>query len=418
MFKLIGDTIRGLLSGLIVDNFGGPDWAVDLIMLIIGVSVLVVFAMLTMMLLTWLERKIIGRIQDRLGPNRTGPLGLLQPVADMVKLFTKEFIIPTSADKIVYYLAPVIFVIPSFMVLAVMPFDKDAILADLNIGFLYIVALGSTSTIALLMAGWSSNNKYALLGGMRAVAQFVSYELPQVLSVVGVLLLVGSLKMGNIVAAQNVVWFVLLQPVAFLIFVIASISEINRTPFDLPEAESEIIAGYHTEYGAIGFALYSLAEFINMFSASAFAATIFFGGWQGLPFITASLEGAFGTGIVPGWVWFLIKTYAMVFVMIWLRGTLPRLRVDQLMNFAWKLLVPLALANLLLAGIGETIVQALKLSGMVGDAVGIVVFLLLNGFLVLLFRALYKQPKVEKRSVRLISRVQPVVPPATTGAGG
>ncbi|TMC55941.1 MAG: NADH-quinone oxidoreductase subunit H, partial [Chloroflexi bacterium] len=254
-FRVIGDALRGLLGG-----FGLPDWAVQLIMIVVGVSVVVIFAMLTMMFLTWLERKIIGRIQDRLGPNRTGPLGLLQPVADMVKLFTKEFIIPRNADKVIYYLAPVIFVIPAFLVFAVIPFSSDAIISDLNIGWLYIVAIGSTSTIALLMAGWSSNNKYALLGGMRAVAQFVSYEIPQVLSVVGILLLVGSLRMGDIVRAQGTIWFVLLQPVAFIMFLLATISEINRTPFDLPEAESEIIAGYHTEYGAIGFALYSLAE--------------------------------------------------------------------------------------------------------------------------------------------------------------
>src|SRR5438045_5557902 len=232
-FGDIGQAIRGLLGG-----FGLPDWAAQLIMFVMGVSVVVIFAMLTMMLLTWLEGKVIGRIQERLGPNRVRPLGLLQPVADIVKLFTKEFIIPRNADKVVYYMAPVIFVIPAFLVFAVMPFDRNAIIADLNIGWLYIVAIGSTSTIALLMAGWSSNNKYALLGGMRAVAQFVSYEIPQVLSLVGILLLGGSLGMGDIVRAQESVWFILLQPIGFMIFLIASISEINRTPFDLAEAES------------------------------------------------------------------------------------------------------------------------------------------------------------------------------------
>ena len=405
MISAIGNFIRDILTNLLINSYGAPDWVVDLIMYVLAVSVVVVFAMLTMMLLTWLERKIIGRIQDRIGPNRTGPLGLLQPVADMIKLFTKEFIVPTKADKIVYYLAPVIFVIPSFLVFSVMPFDKDAILSDLNIGFLFIVALSSTSTIAMLMAGWSSNNKYALLGGMRGVAQFVSYEIPQVLSVVGVLILVGSLKMGDIVRAQQGVWFLFLQPIAFLIFLISSISEINRTPFDLAEAESEIIAGYHTEYGAIGFALYSLAEFINMFSVSAFAATIFFGGWQ-------------GPSILPGWVWFLAKTYVVVFVMIWLRGTLPRLRVDQLMNFAWKLLVPLALVNLLLSGIGQTILTLanLNLNNLAGQAAAVVLFLVLNGIVALVFRALYKPPKVEKRSVLMVARKRPA-PAAPTAAG-
>jgi len=414
MSSAIGNFIRDGLTNLLVNGYGAPDWAVDLIMYVLAVSVVVVFAMLTMMLLTWLERKIIGRIQDRIGPNRTGPLGLLQPVADMIKLFTKEFIVPTKADKIVYYLAPVIFVIPSFLVFSVMPFDKDAILSDLNIGFLFIVALSSTSTIAMLMAGWSSNNKYALLGGMRAVAQFVSYEIPQVLSVVGVLILVGSLKMGVIVRAQEGVWFLFLQPIAFLIFLISSISEINRTPFDLAEAESEIIAGYHTEYGAIGFALYSLAEFINMFAVSAFAATIFFGGWQGLPIISQLI----GTSILPGWVWFLAKTYVMVFVMIWLRGTLPRLRVDQLMNFAWKVLVPLALVNLLLSGVGQTILTLanLSLNNLTGQIAAIVLFLALNGIVALVFGALYKPPKVEKRSVVMVARQRPG-PAAPTASG-
>jgi NADH-quinone oxidoreductase subunit H len=411
MSSAIGNFIRDLLTGILVNTYGAPDWVIDLIMFVLAVSVVVIFAMITMMLLTWLERKIIGRIQDRIGPNRTGPLGLLQPVADMIKLFTKEFIIPTKADKIVYYLAPVIFVIPAFLVFSVMPFDKDAILSDLNIGFLFIVALSSTSTIAMLMAGWASNNKYALLGGMRGVAQFVSYEIPQVLSVVGVLILVGSLKMGDIVKAQEGVWFLFLQPIAFLIFVISSISEINRTPFDLAEAESEIIAGYHTEYGGIGFALYSLAEFINMFAISAFAATIFFGGWQGLPIISQLI----GTSILPGWVWFLAKTYVVVFVMIWLRGTLPRLRVDQLMNFAWKLLVPLALVNLLLTGIGQTIltVANLSLTNLSGELVSIVLFLALNGLVALVFAALYKSPKMERRSVVMVSRQRPAQPAPT-----
>jgi NADH-quinone oxidoreductase subunit H len=403
MFTFIGGVIRDFLSGIIVASLGAPGWIVDLIMHVIGVSVVVIFAMLTMMFLTWLERKIIGRIQDRIGPNRTGPLGLLQPVADMIKLFTKEMIIPAKADKVIYYLAPIIFVIPAFMVLTVLPFDKDAILSDLNIGFLFIVAFSSTATIAMLMAGWSSNNKYALLGGMRAVAQFVSYEIPQVLSVVGVLLLVGSLKMGDIVRAQDSAWFILLQPVAFMIFLIASISEINRTPFDLAEAESEIIAGYHTEYGAIGFALYSLAEFINMFSISAFAATIFFGGWQG--------------PLLPGWMWFLAKSYVMVIVMIWLRGTLPRLRIDQLMNLAWKLLVPLSLANLLLTGVGQTILLALNLSGFVGTLVSVGLFLVLNGILLLVLRALYQPPKIVKREVVLVQRSSPPQPAATPSGG-
>ncbi|MBI5878230.1 MAG: NADH-quinone oxidoreductase subunit NuoH [Chloroflexi bacterium] len=395
-------------------------------MILLGVTFVVVFAMVTMMFLTWLERKVIGRIQDRIGPNRAGPFGLLQPVADMLKLFTKEMIVPDRADKIVYYLGPAIVVVPAFLIFSVLPFDQSAIIADLNIGFLFIAAIGSTSTIGLLMAGWASNNKYALLGGMRAVAQFVSYEIPQVLSVVGVLLLAGSLQMGKIVDSQAYVWNVFLQPVAFVIFLIASISEINRTPFDLPEAESEIIAGYHTEYGAIGFAYYQLAEFINMFAVSAIGATLFLGGWQE-PF---GISWLLGFRLVPGIVWFIGKTYLLVFVMIWLRGTLPRLRVDQLMNFAWKVLVPLALVNLVLAGVGISlsdyiftlIYGAAPKAGytsanyFAGWWTAVPVFVVLNVMMYFTFRALYRRPKVQRRTVTMVSRPAPSQPVAGGGS--
>jgi len=373
-----------------------------------------------------MERKVIGRIQDRIGPNRAGPFGLLVPVADMIKLFTKEMIVPDKADIVVYYLGPVIVTIPAFLVFSVLPFDQSAIIADLNIGFLFIAAIGSTSTIGLLMAGWASNNKYALLGGMRAVAQFVSYEIPQALSVVGVLLIAGSLQMGKIVDSQSYIWNVFLQPVAFVIFVIASISEINRTPFDLPEAESEIIAGYHTEYGAIGFAFYQLAEFINMFAVSAIGATLFLGGWQE-PF---GISWLFGFRILPGIVWFMLKSYALVFVMIWLRGTLPRLRVDQLMNFAWKVLVPLALINLVLAGVGLSLSDyifklvfgiapqagANSANYAVGWGTAVPVFLVLNVVMYFAFRALYRRPKVAKREIVMVKRPAASQPAAGGGS--
>jgi NADH-quinone oxidoreductase subunit H len=419
-FAVFGAWLKPWLIYLLVDSLGAPAWVAELIMYVIGVSVVVIFATLTMMFLTWLERKVIARIQDRVGPNRVGKLGLLQPVADMVKLFTKELIVPTNADRVVYFLAPAIFVMPAFMVMAVLPFAKDGQLADLNIGFLYIAAIGSTSTIGLLMAGWSSNNKYSLLGGMRAVAQFVSYEIPQVLSVVGVLMLAGTLKLGAIVEQQYAIPYFILQPVAALIFLIASISEVNRTPFDLPEAESEIIAGYQTEYGAIGFALYSLAEFINMFVVAAFAATLFLGGWNWPSW------PAWGP-IVPGWLGFILKSYLLVFVLMWLRGTLPRLRVDQLMEFAWKALVPLTLANLLLTGVGLSIVdfftQWFEVWAKGGtllipvawavEITKVIVFLYLNGLLASGFLTFFKLPKLEKRAVVLVSRAKAAVPTAS-----
>lgn len=336
LFLNIGQGIRNLLSGFL------PAWGVELVMMIVAASVLTLIAVLTMMFLTWMERKVVGRIQDRLGPNRVGPFGLMQPMADMVKMFIKEDITPRDASRWVYNLGPILAVPPAILVLAVIPFGRGLSGADLSIGWLYLAAVASTSVIAIFMAGWGSRNKYALLGAMRAAAQIVSYEIPQVLSVVGVLLLAGSLSMQKIVEAQNV-WFIFLQPVGFILFLIASVAELERSPFDLPEAESEIIAGYHTEYSGLKFGMFMLAEYISVFGVSAIAATMFLGGWRG--------------PILPGWLWFMIKTYVVIFVIMWLRGTLPRIRVDQLMNLAWKLLVPLALANLLVAGLIAAVIN-------------------------------------------------------------
>lgn len=336
LFLNIGAAIRQFLGGFL------PGWAVEFVMMIVAASVLTLLGVVTMMYLTWLERKVVGRIQDRLGPNRVGRFGLMQPMADMVKMFIKEDITPRAAHRWVYNLAPIVVVPPALLVLAVVPWGRGLSGRDLNIGWLYIAAVASTSVLGIFMAGWGSRNKYALLGAMRAAAQIVSYEIPQVLSVVGVLLLAGSLSMQKIVEAQNV-WFIVLQPVAFLIFIVASIAEINRTPFDIPEAESEIIAGYHIEYSGLKFGMFFLAEYISTFAVSAIAVALFLGGWQG--------------PILPGWLWFAGKTFLLVFVIMWIRGTLPRLRVDQLMNFAWKFLVPLALANLLLAGLIAAILK-------------------------------------------------------------
>ncbi|MFQ6058128.1 MAG: NADH-quinone oxidoreductase subunit NuoH, partial [Anaerolineae bacterium] len=320
-----------------------PGWAVDLIIMVLVAITLLVGALLVLLGYTYFERKVVGRMQDRIGPNRVGPLGLLQPIADVIKILIKEDITPRVAHRWVHTLAPILIVPPVFLVLAVIPFGRGMVGTDLNIGFLYVIAVSSTATIAIFMAGWGSRNKYALLGAMRAVAQIVSYEIPQVLSVVGVLILAGSLSMVSIVEAQRTLWFVLLQPIGFLIFLIASVAEINRTPFDLPEAESEIVAGYHIEYSGLKFAMFYLAEYLGPLVISAIAVTLFLGGWQG--------------PLLPPYVWFFLKSLLIVFVIVWLRSTLPRLRVDQLMNFAWKFLVPLALANLLMAGLVDSLTR-------------------------------------------------------------
>ncbi len=328
-----------------------PQWAVALIMMVATVLVLVFFGLGSIIWINVFERKLVGRLQDRYGPNRFGPWGLLQCVADMIKLLTKEDITPSRADRLIYNLAPMVPIIPTFLILAVLPFGRGMVAADLNVGFLYIVAVGSIGTVAMFMAGWSSRNKYSLLGGMRTVAQMISYEIPMVLSVVGVLLLVGSLSMVSIVEVQGR-WrlpFIVLQPLAFVLYFVSAVAEVNRAPFDLPEGESEIVAGYQTEYSGIKFSMFLLAEYINAFSICAIATTLFLGGWQG--------------PLLPSWAWFFIKAYFLYFVLIWLRGTLPRLRVDQLMNFAWKTLVPLALVNLLLTALVAKLVPAYSLVG-------------------------------------------------------
>ena len=330
-----------------------PDWGVTFVMMLATVLVLIFFGLGSIIWINVYERKLIGRIQDRYGPNRFGPWGLLQCVADMVKLLTKEDITPARADRLIFNLAVIVPIVPTFLILAVIPFGRGMVAADLNIGFLYIVAVGSLGTIGIFMAGWASRNKYSVLAGLRTVAQMISYEIPMVLSAVGVLLLVGSLSMVSIVDAQGA-WglpFVVLQPLAFVLYFIAAVAEVNRSPFDLPEGESEIVAGYHIEYSGIKFSMFLLAEYVNAFSICAIATTLFLGGWRG--------------PILPSWAWFLIKSYFLYFVLIWLRGTLPRLRVDQLMNFAWKTLVPLALANLMVTALVAKLVPQNSLMGAV-----------------------------------------------------
>jgi len=314
---------------------------VDLISLVASAVILFGVLALVALFLVWWERKLSADFQQRIGPMRTGWHGWIQTIADAIKLIQKEDITPTKVDRPVFFWAPIICFVAAFAVYVTVPFGKGLIVSDLNIGILYIVAITTFTIISLLMAGWGSNNKYALLGGMRSAAQVVSYEVPMVVAILSIVLFAGSLSMVDIVESQALIyqWYIFrlpFGPIAFVIYIIAATAETNRTPFDLPEAEQELVAGFNVEYSGMKFAMFFLAEFINMFTVSAIGATLFLGGWQG-PWL-------------PSWAWFLIKTFGLVFVFMWFRWTYPRLRVDQLMEFSWKFLLPLAFANLILAG--------------------------------------------------------------------
>lgn len=293
------------------------------------------------------ERKVMGYMQLRHGPNQLGgKWGLLQTIADVMKLLLKEDTIPKLADRPLFILAPIIAFAPSFMVLAVIPFTDKFQFADIGVGLLYYIAVSGLTTLAIVMGGWASNNKYALLGAMRAAAQMISYEIPLVMSVVGVILLTGSMNLNDIVAAQENGWYILLQPIGFIIFFIAAVAELNRIPFDLPESESELVSGYHVEYSGFRFAFFMLTEYTYMFGMSALVTVLFLGGWLPLPFLD----------FIPGAVWFALKFSLILFVLLWLRVTFPRVRPDQLMEFGWKVLLPVALANIFITAIVKELV--------------------------------------------------------------
>jgi len=320
------------------------------IMLISSIKVIVVvLAVLTgCAYSTWLERKLVGRFQHRIGPNVAGPFGLLQPIADAIKLVFKEDIVPNNVERITYALAPIVMFIPSLLSFAVVPFGDtvtmfgyqiDMVISDLDIGVLFVFAVTSLGVYGIVLAGWSSGSKYSLLGGIRSSAQMISYEVAYGLSIIGVLVMAGTLSMKELVAQQSSFfdWFIFKQPVGFVLYVICAIAETNRAPFDLPEAESELVAGYHTEYSSMRFAMFFIGEYANMLAVSCVATTIFLGGWQG--------------PLLPPVVWFGIKVAMFMSFYIWLRATLPRLRYDQLMNLGWKVLFPLALLNVMVTAL-------------------------------------------------------------------
>ena len=370
--------------------FAPEPWQPLLSALISVAAIILTFAVL-FAITTILERKGLGRIQNRYGPNRVGPYGLLQPLADGLKALTKEDLVPLVADQVIHFLAPLVLVVPVFLTLAVVPIGRNMAAVDMDAGVLFFFAVGAATELSVFMAGWSSQNKYSLLGAMRAVAQMISYEVPLILSAVGVIMIAGSLSTVDIVAAQAGYsggwprWFVLTPWgfAGFVLFLIAATAESNRSPFDLPEGESEIIAGYYTEYSGFKFALFFLGEYIGLFAASGLAITLFLGGWHAP---LAFLEW------IPSYVWFFAKLLGLIALFIWVRGTLPRLRMDQLMNFAWKFMLPMALITMLVTGLWRFMPP--------GVTRWTVCALLLGGAYCILGWALHSQQGFAKRTYR------------------
>jgi NADH-quinone oxidoreductase subunit H len=344
LFTSIALFLRNLLGP---GGLGLAEWFVDLIMALLRAALIGTFALLIFMFLTWLERKVVARMQDRLGPTYAGPIGLLQPIADGIKTLTKEIIVPAGTDRWIYAMAPILAASAAMCIYAVIPMGPDTgygalVGTSLNVGALYILAVGAISVVAVLMAGWGSNNKFALLGAFRAVAQLISYEVPQVLGIIVLVMLAGTMDLVQIVNAQHVP-FLLPLFVTALVFLISGVAESGRSPFDLLEAESEIVAGYHVEYSAMMFAMFQLGEYVHAFAISAIFTTVFLNGWYG--------------PILPPFIWFLIKSMGVFFVMMWFRGTLPRFRIDQMMAFNWKFLVPLSLVNIVVIAIADKVLR-------------------------------------------------------------
>jgi NADH-quinone oxidoreductase subunit H len=351
------------LSDLLV-SAGWPAWSVSLVIDLIVIVVLVVMGIVSVLVFTPMERKVIARMQDRPGPNRVGPFGLLQAFADAIKMLTKEDITPHRADRVLHMAAPILIVIPVLLVYAVLPFGPKVIGHDLSVGVLYVVALGSITTLAVLMAGWGSNNKYALISAFRVVAVLLSYEIPVVVSMLAVVTLTGSMSTETIVHSQTVP-YVLVMPIAAFTFLISSMAEMGRSPVDMLEAESELVAGYHVEYSGMKFAMFFIAEYVNLFGTSVLIATLFLGGYKF--FGLERLAPVLSPFIV------FAKATALIFMMLWFRGTFPRFRIDHLLSFSWKFLVPLSLVNLIVVAAIVQLTGNVWLQALVGLVANLVI---------------------------------------------
>lgn len=404
-FRDLGNPIARLIEALEDAGLSGG-WIYAITGLLGAIGILSFIGVVAVVNI-WIERRLIGRIQVRRGPNRVGPFGLLQPVADAIKLIQKEALQPDNADGLMFTLAPILIFIPAILAFSVLPWGEHMVLADLNVGVLFLLALSSTTTIIIFMAGYASNNKYAILGSMRVIAMLISYELPVVLALLGVVLFAGTMSLTGIVAFQETYWswLIFLQPLAFLIFLLGSTAELNRTPADIAEAESEIVAGFHIEYSGMKFGLFYAAELVNAVAVSAIIASLFLGGWW-----------AFGLEeFVPGWIIFIGKLYAVYFILIWFRGTLPRFRVDQLMAFAWKVLLPLAIINVLVVALEVFLWNEYDLSaGVVLPVSGVVNFALAGALIVGFGRAMTKTIERFPKRPRLVKDIDVPLPELST----
>ena len=404
-FRDLGNPVARLIEALQDAGLsGGWIYAISGLLGAIGI---LSFVGVAAVINIWIERRLIGRIQVRRGPNRVGPFGLLQPVADAIKLIQKEALQPDNADGIMFTLAPIVIFIPAILAFSVLPWGEHMVLADLNVGVLFLLALSSTTTIIIFMAGYASNNKYAILCSMRVIAMLISYELPVVLALLGVVLFAGTMSLTGIVSFQETYWswLIFFQPLAFLIFLLGSTAELNRTPADIAEAESEIVAGFHIEYSGMKFGLFYAVELVNTVAVSAIIASLFFGGWW-----TYGLEE-----FIPGWILFIGKIYSIYFIFIWFRGTLPRFRVDQLMAFAWKVLLPLALINAMMVALEIFIWTEYEISaGIVLPIFAVVNFalagVLIVGFGRVMSRTMERFPKLP----RLVKDIDVPLPEPST----
>ena len=356
---------------------------------IIGALGLIIFLSLTVMVLTWIERKFLARIQQRMGPMRVGPHGILQPIADVIKLISKEDILPSWADKPIYWMAPIAIFVPAIAIWVTIPFSESLVLQNLDLGLFYVAAISVLSVLGLVMAGWGSANKYSMLGGLRAVGQLISYEIPFIMAILGVAMLSQSLSLIDVVNDQSNIANIIVQPIGFLIFLAAGLAELGRTPFDIHHAESEVVGGPFVEYSGAHWAIIQLSEYVNTFAIAALITIMFLGGWSwpSMPF----------TGIAHNFlslIWFLVKIYAVILLIFWIRGTYPRLRIDQLMSFGWKVLVPVSFINIVFTGLIRfynlhwSILTALSLI-----SIGVIFYLI------------YKTPQhsLKKDSIRIIS---------------